>query len=115
MTVARLVAGGLTSVAAVAMGGDGSFRAVNSHVLITNSAITAAAAVQIQRTLQGVGDGAEQFGVVARLWQCDPSHMVGEVEVRIVRPLFDLVERVCSQHLPAPWNGPNSFCQRRFE
>ena len=72
-------------------------------------------AVQVQRTLQGIGDGAEQFGVVARLRQGDPSHMVGEVEFRIVHPLVDILERVRPQHLGAPRYCLNPFCQRRFE
>ena len=51
-------------------------------------------AVQVEGTLQGVGDGPEQFGVVARAGNRHPAHMMGEVESRIVDPLLGAVERV---------------------
>ena len=71
-------------------------------------------AVQVEGTLQGVGDGPGQLGVVARLRQGHPSHMVGEVESRIVDPLLDAIERVRQQHLRAPRYRLNSFCQQSF-
>ena len=64
--------------------------------------------LQVQGALQGMGDSAEQLGVIARLGQRHPPEMMGEVEPGMVNPLVP-------PHLRALWNCLNTFCQKHFE
>ncbi len=41
--------------------------------------------------------------------------VLGEVEFRVIDPLLGSVGGVRPQHLSAPWNRLNPFCQKHFE
>src|SRR6516164_1061446 len=58
-------------------------------------------AVQIEGTLQGMGDGPGKAGVIARAGNRHPAQMMAKVEPRSVDPLLRTIERVGPQHLCA--------------
>ncbi|COY62243.1 Uncharacterised protein [Mycobacterium tuberculosis] len=65
-------------------------------------------AVRVEGTLQCQRDGPEQLGFVAGPGKRHPSHVLGEVESRIVDPLG-------RQHLGTSRYRLNPFCENRFE
>ncbi len=67
--------------------------------------------VQVEGTLQGVGDRAGQLGVVARARNRHPAHMMGQVESGTVDPL----EALRPQHLCAARYRLNPFRQQLFQ